>query len=157
MKSTPITVQYGQIYICDPASQDVGLLWGQNEVDQGFAWDPEMVAFGVPDHNGRCILQVEKIDHFYGPEANSLWALQVPFEVKNGGVMAGTILVDEFYEIDNGRYNVIFQTFAGAPAYAYVLKFQFVASAGPSFAILKTGTEIKTDKVLEKRAKRAAE
>jgi hypothetical protein len=155
MKSFSISVQYGQIIVFDPSEPGLGLLWSQEEVDQGFAWDPKMVAFGVPDHDGDCVIHIATYEEFDALDPNALWAVRTPFQVTSPEIAVGTILLDEPFEIAKGNYEIYFQAMQGPGAYAYLFEIHFIKSSNPEFAILKTGPGASSSKVLRTRSRRA--
>ncbi|MEP7453376.1 competence protein ComJ [Phyllobacterium sp. SB3] len=54
-----VTVVYTQIVVFDPGIPQTELEWSEDHVAQGFTWMPGNVAFGAPDHDGSCLLQVD--------------------------------------------------------------------------------------------------
>ncbi|CAM5372921.1 hypothetical protein MAUB1S_06386 [Mycolicibacterium aubagnense] len=147
-----VTVVYTQIVVFDPSVPQTELEWSDEHVAQGFTWAPGNVAFGAPDHDGSCLLQVDT-----GGEAQAapqaLWAVCVPFNVASTPLSIGSIFEPRSVSIPEGKYNLVFEALPGKPGgpngdYAYVFRLIFVRSDDPRFAILKQGNEITTDKVL---------
>ena len=75
-----LTVLYSQITVAAPEAAAHGLLWSDDHVAQGFAWSPGFVSFGVPDHDGQVKVMVRR-SHGFQPTAQTLWAVQTPFDV----------------------------------------------------------------------------
>ena len=154
----PLTIMYGQVFACDYLSKDIGLLWAEDHYRQGFAWDPEMASFAVPDHDGECLVEVETEGNIDLPGSSALWAIEVPFEVKHGNILVGTILFEEEISIPNGQYRLIFSASSGQTAdkknYAYILRFDFVLSVNAEFRILQRSEFPFSDHVLRSSAER---
>lgn len=36
----------------------LGLIWSDEHVAQGFAWNDNVVSFGIPDHDGGCLVEL---------------------------------------------------------------------------------------------------
>jgi hypothetical protein len=149
------TILYGQILVGLPSASHVGLLWGEAEVAQGFAWDPEVVAFGVPDHDGPCLVSVDTSRETpFTPDEDALWAVAVPFAATEPVVSVGTVLEQRPFPIRPGAYQLVFQARPGGPEHAYRLEVIFVRGGPPDFAVLKRG-ELDSATVLSTRARRA--
>ncbi len=148
-----LTVMYSQIIIYDASVSGLGLIWSEEESQQGFAWDNQMVAFGVPDHDGICLIQATEPTHFFELSSNSLWAIEVPIVV-NTKLNIGTILNDKHFDITPGAYRLIFEAFEGEKSYKYQFKLTFVKSLNQKFEILKQGIYIRTPVVLRTKASR---
>ena len=151
----PLTVLYTQIQAYRAGMPRAGSLWTDDHVAQGFAWRPETVAFGVPDHDGPCLLQAGAVAHHQlDPEV--LWAVAVPFEVTTGRVSVGTVLSTVDIELPAGRHRLIFEARPGVARgdanYAFLLRLSFMPDAAADFAILRRGDELTTDTVLRKDA-----
>ncbi|MDR6873282.1 hypothetical protein J2Y55_004306 [Bosea sp. BE125] len=159
MLEFPLTVLYTQIIAFRTNLPRPGLLWSDDHVAQGFAWRPETVAFGVPDHDGACLLHVEALALPYQLPPEALWALSVPFEVSTGRVSVGTVLNTHDFELPIGSYSLIFDVLPGRTieraTYAYLPRLLFVPDARPDFTILRKGDEITTDVILRKDADQA--
>jgi hypothetical protein len=50
MIKIPITVNYGQVFVSNSRGLTVALDWTKTHFDQGFALDPDIAAFSIPDH-----------------------------------------------------------------------------------------------------------
>lgn len=151
-----VTVLYAQILVFAPSTPLPGLLWTDEHVAQGFAWSEGSVSFGIPDHDGDCLVRISLSPRYVLPE-NALWAVKVPFTVSHAAVQAGSILSDIRVDIPNGTYELFFTALPNQdPDMAFTLSFDFVASPDPDFAILKRGGELETDKVLTRDAEFAS-
>ncbi len=146
-----LTVLYTQITVAVPGTPAGGLLWTDDHVAQGFAWSPGIASFGVPDHDGLVRITVER-SHSFSPDPGTLWAVQTPFDVGAAPVGIGTIGDERAVPVPAGRYNLVFEArvprSTGDADIAYDLHLHFLAVSTPSFAILKRGDEIETDRVL---------
>lgn len=150
----PITVLYTQVVVHLADVSRPGLLWDDDHVAQGFAWSDGIVSFGVPDHDGQCVIEVDVADNAQ-VGADCLWAVQVPFDVGTTPLKVGTIGILHDVEVPEGRYNL---NFAAYPAQesdnqAFRLKLIFVPAAVPDFTILKQGDELTTSTVLKRTAR----
>lgn len=136
-----------------PALRPPEFDWTDDHVAQGFAWMPEIVSFGVPDHDGLCLMQVGTVDAI-AIEPNALRAIRVPFEVPAASLSIGSILDTKEVNVPAGTYSMIFEALPGdaskAGDYAFVLNLKFLNDESPDFEILKQGTELTTNKVLRK-------
>ncbi len=154
-----LTVLYTQVIAFQTDLSRPGLLWSDDHVAQGFAWRPETVAFGVPDHDGACLLCVETIVRPYRVPDEAVWALSVPFPATTGRVHVGTVLNTRDFELPVGNYSLVFDVLPGRTieqaSYAYLPRLLFVPDDKPDFAILRKGEEITTDTVLRRDADQA--
>jgi hypothetical protein len=148
----PLSIDYAQVLVQDEG-QTTALLWTDAHVAQGFAWSARLVAFGVPDHDGACRMEVE-LAPFAAPDPQALWAVQVPFSV-TGPLQVGTLFEARGVLVPNGSYNLIYQAFPGRNDYAYVLRLTFSQSDAPQFRILKRGGDITAATVLRRDAEPA--
>lgn len=151
----PITILYTQVVVHLPDTPRPGLLWDDDHVAQGFAWSEGIVSFGVPDHDGQCLLKIEVYENTNVSEA-SLWAVQTPFEVASSPVKIGTIGNMKNVDVPIDKYNLVFEAFPSVSDddYAFTLNLRFVPTNTPEFKILKAGDELTTDKVLRRDAER---
>jgi hypothetical protein len=53
-----LAVDYGQIFAFRPSVARPVVVWTDEHVAQGFAWSPSAMGFGVPDHDGESLVQV---------------------------------------------------------------------------------------------------
>jgi Competence protein J (ComJ) len=154
-----ITVMYGQIVVHTTGLERPGLLWDQDHVAQGFAWDDGIVCFGIPDHDGMARLEVAKLEQEPPLSNQTLWAIAVPFEVTSGNVDVGTILLTKTIQLPPGNYQLVFEGCRGksvdAAEYAFVVKLTFTPAHAPEFSIIMRGGELTTGTILRKHAKRA--
>lgn len=150
-----LTVLYSQITVATPGAGVRGLLWTDEHVAQGFAWSPGFVSFGVPDHDGQVKVVVRRS---YGFQATvqTLWAVQTPFDAGASFVEVGTIGSERSVSVPAGRYNLVFEARSPEPTnsgdVAYVVHLHFIETPTPSFAILKQGNELETNRVLSTSA-----
>ncbi|MDQ0458478.1 competence protein ComJ [Rhizobium paknamense] len=149
----PITVLYTQVVVHLPGLPRPGLLWDDEHVAQGFAWSEGIVSFGVPDHDGECLIRVDIADAINVSDAAE-WAVQTPFDVTATPVKIGTIGNLKDVNVPPGKFNLMFEALPGQPVgdYAFVLNLIFVRTEEPEFKILKAGDELTTDKVLRRDA-----
>ncbi len=148
-----IFVSYTQILVHLASHPKPGLLWTDEHVAQGFAWADGVVSFGVPDHDGPCLIEVQPFDTG-SLEAGALWAVQVPFKVTET-LMIGSVFDMHPVNIPVGQYNLVFEALAGRDDHAFVFNLKFARTERPGFAILKQGDALTTDVVLRKLAELA--
>lgn len=148
-----MTVDYTQILVYGVSHPGPGLLWTDAHVAQGFAWSEGQVAFGVPDHDGDCRLQVVE-DDSPGPDPAALWAVQVPFAVKEP-LAIGSVCETREVKVPLGPHALIFEGLAGAQDHAFFLRLHFVPMERPGFSVLKTGPGVISAVVLRKDAESA--
>lgn len=154
-----LTLPYTQVVVHLPELDRPGVLWTGEHVDQGFAWSDGIVAFGVPDHDGACLIRVDASDDV-GPSPDALWAVQTPFTVADGPLKVGTIANMRDVSVPAGQYDLVFEARPGTAAahdgpFAFVLTLNFNRSEAPDFAILKQGEELASETVLRQDADRA--
>jgi hypothetical protein len=148
-----ILVAYTQILVHLASHPKPGLLWTDQHVAQGFAWAEGVVSFGVPDHDGPCLIEVRSCDT--GTlEAGALWAVQVPFKVTET-LMIGSLFDMRPVNMPVGQYNLIFEALAGRDDAAFVFILKFAETDRPDFAILKQGDALTSDVVLRELAELA--
>lgn len=152
----PTIVLYTQVVVHLPGLPRSGLLWNDDHVGQGFAWSEGIVSFGVPDHDGQCLIRVDNADSIEVNDSAE-WAVQTPFDVSGTPLKIGSIGNMKDVKVPLGKYNLMFEAFPGASAgdYAFMLNLIFVPAEAPEFKILKQGVELTTDKVLRRDAQRA--
>jgi hypothetical protein len=160
MQEKILTVMYNQILVYEKGAIRPGLLWTDDHVKQDFAWDNDVVSFGVPDHDGRCSLKIHNNDDALKHAIKqSLWSICVPFLSHSGVVECGTILDTHTYFINSGNFSLYFIAGNGIKKddqeLAYGLELFFVKNDNPEFQIIKRGGEIEVDQVISKSAKRA--
>ena len=143
-----LPIFYTQVLLHDATHPSPGLNWDDTHVAQGFAWSPGLVSFGVPDHDGECLIRV-----FVEPDKSvdeaAIWAIRVPYTV-TGPLELGTVGLLQPIAISDGTYDVVFEALPGDADrdIAYVLSVTFVPTTEPEFAILRQGGEITTADVL---------
>ncbi|MBP1853432.1 competence protein ComJ [Rhizobium halophytocola] len=152
----PLTVLYTQVVVHLADLPRPGLLWDDEHVAQGFAWSEGIVSFGVPDHDGECLVMVDSAQAVE-VASSAYWAIQVPFVVDAKPLKVGTIGAMRDIRVPTGQYNLVFQALPGDAAkdQAFTLALTFVESDAPDFAILRQGDELETDQVLRRDAEHA--
>lgn len=150
--SFPILVNYTQVLAYLHTLDRPGLLWTDEHMAQGFAWNREIVSFGVPDHDGECLLEIDTESNPGETHIEtSLWAIEVPFTADKTSIRIGTVLDDKPFTLQLGTYRLVFGAHPGTLKngirYAYILRFNFIKSDETTFSVLKQG-ELLSDKVL---------
>ena len=155
----PLSVSYGQVVVYTANLERPGLLWDDDHLAQGFAWDNGIVSFAVPDHDGASLVEVNSLEKQRPPIDRALWAVEVPFEVTSGNIEVGTIMMMRTVHVPIGKYSLIFQSLPGRKVdnadFTFVFELTFLPNDKADFKILKTGDVLTTDRVLRKDAKRA--
>ncbi|MGL4968302.1 MAG: competence protein ComJ [Inquilinus sp.] len=153
-----VMVDYGQVLIFVQGLPRPGLLWTPDHVAQGFAWAPGIVSFGVPDHDGESLIQVEVASDM-PLDVEALWAIRVPFKVPTPLLHIGTVGAMEDVHVPQGSYSLVFEAFPGTIVkehdYGFVLRLAFCADPDPDFEILRKGGDLTTDRVLRRDAQHA--
>ena len=150
-----LLIDYTQVLVYAKSHPSPGLVWTDDDVSQGFAWNEGIASFGVPDHDGECVLEIA-IRHYIEPDEKSLWAVQVPFDVHEP-LMIGSVFFSEEVKVPLGKYNLIFEARAGVDDIAFFLNLTFSEADTPSFSVLKRGGDITASHVLKERAKLVSE
>jgi hypothetical protein len=97
------TILWTQIMAFPPAGSHVALLWTDDEVAQGFAWDPDQVSFGLPDHDGDAEVEVDMASTApFSVAPDTLWPVAVPFRTSSFNVKVGAILDGRVFAIASG-------------------------------------------------------
>ncbi len=154
----PLAVNHTQVFAFRRHLERPGLLWTNEHVAQGFAWSPGIACFGVPDHDGECLLELDTAATAASLAVDtSLWAIAVPFDTDETEVQVGTILDDRTFPLGPGRFRLVFEAHAprtvSGTAYAYLLRFSFIPTEAAEFEILKQGP-LESATVLSRTAER---
>ncbi len=154
-----ISVNYTQVLTYLRHIDRPGLLWSDDHVAQGFAWNPGLVSFGVPDHDGECLVEVNTDANLSDLRVDtSLWAIEVPFDADETEIQVGTVLDDRTCIISEGSYHLVFEAHTGEIkgdiSYTYIVRFNFIKASQGTFAILKQGSLL-SGTVLTTTAQRA--
>jgi hypothetical protein len=148
-----LTVLYGQIFVSRPGEGGYPL-WTQAHVDQGFAWREACVAFGIPDHDGDCRVEVGR-----GPppplEGDCLRAIEVPYLVPPGGVEVGGLAGQRVVAMPPGPHQIRFDLSPEAAGPGLRVRLLLTPGAPRRFAILRRDAEMTTDTVLTTTAEEA--
>ena len=158
IKRFPVLVNYTQVLAYRRHLDRPGLLWTDDHVAQGFAWNPGIASFGVPDHDGSCLIEVDTAGTPAGLQIDaSLWAIAVPFDTDEAEIQVGTIFDDQTCAIAPGSHRLVFEAHAGrtedGTTYAFLLRFGFIRAEHAEFEILKQG-QLGSATVLTKTAER---
>ena len=126
--------------------------WTNEHVSQGVAWRPGHVSFGIPDHDGTCLLDVGMTDQPLIASSTTERLLAVPFDVgPQGGAAVATILETIDLNIQAGAYQLWFellrepQLVANGQAYRIVVRFQKCPDA--NFIIIRQGREMSSESI----------
>ncbi|ACB23171.1 competence protein ComJ [Methylobacterium radiotolerans] len=143
-----VTVTHAQVVVFErpPKAYE----WTDDHVAQGFLFSPGDVSFGVPDHDGVCRIQIYSNEKFVLDDL-CLWAVQIPFEVRGDFIDVGTVSETRKVHIDRDNYNLTFSAYDGLGIdgdCTFLLKLFFSNDTNPSFAIIKNGIGVTTDRVL---------
>ena len=153
-----ITITHSQINVFDILEPDFNL-WDNNHVAQGFSWRGGHVSFGVPDHDGQCLVETHLVESFPPFEEKILRAIRVPISASANLFVAST--VDEYQtDIPKGDYEIEFRLSLGnlehkTFPHTFLIDFFFKNSTEKTFSILRKSDEMTSDKVLTTVAKPA--
>ncbi|MDK4706611.1 competence protein ComJ [Rhizobium sp. CNPSo 4062] len=162
-----VMINYGQLIVYLPSVNRPGHIWGDDELDQGFAWSPGIISLGVPEHAFICRVDVEIISTFsVSPDAIS--CLRVPFNIHETPVYIGSVFYYESVNIDNGPYSLIYEVLPGEGTWeiesagkkeygenSYAIKLCLIPGEDDRFEIIKPGGAIHTHKILSRLSKLA--
>lgn len=155
MLEIPQAILYGQVQVFRAGLSNPGSMWSDEHVAQGFAWRPGTVSFGVPDHDGECLLRARVIDGPFRLDDGALWAVAVPFR-STGAVEVGGILSTHTLEVPAGAYRLAFQALPGSGGHAFILDVVLSPDADAGFEILRVGGGgVTVDRVLRRDALQA--
>ena len=133
------SIDYGQIIVHREHLPRPGLLWTDQHVAQGFAWSDGIVAFGVPDCDGMCRIEVDVApQHAFHSSDATLWAIAVPFDATEPGLQIGPVVRTRPFTIAPGRYQLTFEALPRGDG--FTLNLFFYRDDRPVFAILKQGS-----------------
>jgi len=160
-----VSIDYTQISVCD--GQDTTFSqWSDEHVAQGFVWRENHVSFGVPDHDGLCLVETQLVTAFPPLTEDVLRAIATPLSAPHGITIA-TIMQDyPIADLPGTDYEVQFRLIEGGAIeksrlfdeaqleenYAYLLQFLFRPGRSDHFEILRKSGEMTTDRVLTKEA-----
>lgn len=150
-----LSVLYGQVHACRAGHPAPGSIWTPDHVAQGFAWRPEAVSFGVPDHDGECLLRAGVAGSGHRVSDDAIWALRVPFVSTTGEVEVGGIVSAETFRVPPGPHALHFEALPGEGGFAYALRMAFVPDGLADFAILRRGGGVGAASVLRVDAEQA--
>jgi len=155
-----VLINYAQISVCDKKDSRFSQ-WREEHVAQGFVWRKKHVSFGVPDHDGLCLVETQLVTDFLPIKDDVIRAIEVPLSAPYGVTIA-TIMEDfPVDELASGDYGLQFRLIKSTSIektpefeddYAYILQFLFRRGKSENFKILKSSGEMTTDKVLTKEA-----
>ena len=152
------TITHSQISLFSEEEPDFNL-WSTDHVAQGFSWRAGHVSFGVPDHDGMCVVEVAVVPRAPAPDATVLRVLGVPMDVRDRLYVATT--VDEnTTDVPPGRYQIVYHLRRGdlehpQHPHAFYLVFYCVRSDAPEFFIERGSGEMTSDVVLTREAEPA--
>jgi len=155
-----VSIDYSQISVCDE-KDSIFSQWNENHVAQGFVWRENHVSFGIPDHDGLCLVETCLVTDFLPIRDDVIRAIEVPLSAPYG-IRIATITEDyPIEELASGDYGLQFRLIKSTSIekspefgddYAYLLQFLFRRGKSQYFKILRSSGEMTTDKVLTKEA-----
>ena len=153
MNRRPITVLYTQVNVFRREEPNFNL-WTNEHVEQGVAWREGHASFGVPDHDGRCLLEWGAPDGVPEilPDVSRLERIiAVPLSVGHAGASIATVGEEIDTGMAPGTYQVRFAlepdvAWEGA-TYAYRIVVLFERADQPEFVILKPGEDMTADAI----------
>ncbi len=153
-----VTITHSQISIFDNAEPDFNL-WSDDHVAQGFSWRLGHVSFGVPDHDGQCVVEVKKSEQLPELSDDVLRAIRVPFSAMSEAFVA-TIIDESKLDIPVGDYALEYQLRPGQPdhdqyPHTFLISFFFVPGFSEDFKILRRHEEMTATEVITMSAEPA--
>lgn len=153
LESFDLAVLYAQVFVSRPG-QGGYPLWTDAHVAQGFAWREPCVAFGIPDHDGECRIEVA----LGAPPplaGDCLRAIEVPFLVPPAGVEVGGLAGWRVVPVPAGPHQLRFDLRPGGAGRAYRVGLVLTPAAPRRFAILRRDGEMTAGEVLTTEAEEA--
>ena len=153
-----VTITHSQISVFDDGEPDFNF-WTDDHVAQGFSWREGHVSFGVPDHDGGCIVETQLVDFIPPLDDEVLRAIRVPFSA-SGDVFIATIVDEYRSDIPKGDYLIEFRLKPGnlkddRHDHTYRIDIFFQPDVSKEFSILRRSDEMTSDRVLTTTAKPA--
>lgn len=158
--ATEISLQilYGQLAVYRPELARLNL-WTDDHVAQGFAWREGNVSFGIPDHDGPSLVEVDFRDDRFPLAPDCIRAVEVPLRVGAEGAVLATVMDEMRLSIAAGTYAVRFELLPGmekdAVPYGHRIRLTFVPDSHADFAILKGDDELTARAVITRDAEPA--
>lgn len=160
--SLNVMINYSQLIMYLPSIERPGHVWGDAELDQGFAWSPGIVSFSVPEHAMVCAVEIEAVSSFK-MSLDAISCIRIPFTVDENPVFVGSVFFYDSVDIAFGEYGLFYEVIPGKGTAKindgsqdqivdidYVLKISLVEGAEIDFEILKSGGAVHSDKVLRR-------
>lgn len=162
LASLSVMINYGQLILYLPSVERPGHVWGEPELQQGFAWSPGIVSLGIPEHAFICTVEIDVVEAFT-PSPDAISCLRVPFNLYATPVQVGSVFEYEPVDVPKGRYSLICEVLPGQGIWEietgeekeigdidHVIKLWFVPGETDVFEILKTGGAVYSGKVLSR-------
>jgi hypothetical protein len=149
MKCFPLEVLFGQIAVFHKGQERPFNDWTDEHVRQGFAWRPESVSFRSVVEAGLHQIEVSSIDHLGEVSPDAIRAIEVPFEVHDGGDIEIASIVDsEAVSVPVGRLLLRCEFFDEGVPSAPRVRLTFAAKEAPRFAVARADKELVVPSVL---------
>jgi Competence protein J (ComJ) len=162
LASLDVLINYSQLILYQPSIERPGHVWGDAELDQGFAWSPGIVSFGVPEHALVCRVEIS-IASSFEISADAISCLRVPFSIDESTTYVGSVFHYNSVKIDFGKYALFYEVLPGSGTatienagqtetveLSFVLKLCFVPDRSDTFEIVRSGGAVHSDKVLSR-------
>lgn len=160
--SLNVLINYSQLILYLPSIERPGHVWGDAELDQGFAWSPGIVSFSVPEHAMVCTVEIDTVSAF-NMSADAISCVRVPFKVDESPLFVGSVFFYDPVDLGFGDYSLYYEVIPGSGTAKisngtqdeifnidYVLKVSFLEENDGDFEILKSGGAVHSDKVLSR-------
>jgi hypothetical protein len=153
-----LQILYGQLAVYRPDKPQLNL-WNDSHVAQGFAWREGNVSFGIPDHDGPSLVEIDFSGERRKAAPECLRAVAVPLRVAAHGAVLATVMDEYQLAMKPGSYRVLFELLPGITRdeidYAFRVRLTFTPDDAASFEILKGDHELTAKEVLTKEAEPA--
>jgi hypothetical protein len=151
MTTKEVQILYSQLSI-HTVSEPEFSLWTDQHVSQGVAWRQGHVSFGIPDHDGLCLLDYGPYEQLFSDLTGFERLLCTPLTVETAGATIATFDEDIPANIVGGSYNIWFGLLPNfefqGKKYAFKIAVRFERSPSPQFIILKKGAEMHSNEIL---------
>ncbi len=162
LASLHIMINHSQLIMYLPSVERPGHIWGDAELDQGFAWSPGIVSLGVPEHAFICLVQIDVVRDFE-LSSDAISCVRVPFEIDKSPVFVGSVYHYDPVYVESGKYSLYYEAFPGQGTarigncgqmevveISNILKISLVPNGGDAFEVLKAGGRVQSNKVLSR-------
>jgi len=137
-----LDVSYSQIAIFAAKLQQPFNDWTDAHVAQGFAWRPGSVSFRTLNETGPHLIEIEVVDHVGSVSADTIRAIEVPFEVPSDGAIELASISDSVsLSLPTGTFLLRCEFFRNGIG---KIRLTFASKDAPRFAIVRSDETLST-------------